>query len=468
MATIQFDNGTKVKFDGNPAPQDVEEVATKLGINKPANSSLPEKPAGLGGFDKFLQTGSKIADTIFGGGKVGEAIGTQAAKLGLTGLSKEERQNVSKGPSIGEVAGSAAKSALLFAPVGRGASALGGGLAKLGVPAAQTLGKIGAGAGLGYGFDVASDLEQKKSIGEIITPGVGTVVGAALPIAGLAVNKLSETLSKSLPERLVKSALKMTPKEVQSKGGQKAVEQVLKGRAGTAKGLLQESRVLVDTLDSQIDEALKTIPTARIGKIEISKNVISNPFFRDAGLSNTEVVDEVVRLVPRARSLLGKKNLTLTEANRLRQIIDSTLGDTFFNQANPTFSKDLLNAFSRTLSDTVKSKGPKGTQKLFEELSREISLRNQLLKASTRGSGNQIISFGDLIGGGIGTALGGAPGTIAGIAARRAIQSTPSLTGGAQVSKAIGSGLERLQNIPGSPTTKFLLGNLSRLNQSQK
>ena len=35
MAIIQFDNGVKVEFNGNPTPKDVEEVANKLGINKP-------------------------------------------------------------------------------------------------------------------------------------------------------------------------------------------------------------------------------------------------------------------------------------------------------------------------------------------------------------------------------------------------------------------------------------------------
>src|SRR3990172_6238834 len=66
----------------------------------------------------FLDKTEKVLDFVFGGGKVGAAIGTQAAKLGLTGLSKEERKAVSPGPSVGEVAGSALQSAALFTPVG--------------------------------------------------------------------------------------------------------------------------------------------------------------------------------------------------------------------------------------------------------------------------------------------------------------------------------------------------------------
>ena len=35
MATIQFETGQKVNFEGNPTSQDVEEVANKLGIKSP-------------------------------------------------------------------------------------------------------------------------------------------------------------------------------------------------------------------------------------------------------------------------------------------------------------------------------------------------------------------------------------------------------------------------------------------------
>lgn len=45
MPTIQFETGQKVQFDGNPTPQDVEEVANKLGINK---SQAPEEKFGSG------------------------------------------------------------------------------------------------------------------------------------------------------------------------------------------------------------------------------------------------------------------------------------------------------------------------------------------------------------------------------------------------------------------------------------
>ena len=48
MATIVFSNGQRVNFEGNPTPQDVEEVAVKLGLQSPKVSEVPApKPSYL-------------------------------------------------------------------------------------------------------------------------------------------------------------------------------------------------------------------------------------------------------------------------------------------------------------------------------------------------------------------------------------------------------------------------------------
>lgn len=44
MAIIQFENGVRVKFNGNPTPQDVEEVARQLGIDGKPPQLAPEAP----------------------------------------------------------------------------------------------------------------------------------------------------------------------------------------------------------------------------------------------------------------------------------------------------------------------------------------------------------------------------------------------------------------------------------------
>ena len=172
---VKFQNGKTATFQNRPTDQDIDEVATQMGI-----SSTQPKPK-----KDLLGKAAGALDTVFGGGKVGELFGGLAAKSGLTGLSKEERQFVDL-PSAKEVGGSAARAGLLFTPMGRGAQAISTGAKTLGAGAklATGAGRIGVGAGTGFGFDVASGLEQGQDVSEAIKPGIGTAVGGGLPVVG--------------------------------------------------------------------------------------------------------------------------------------------------------------------------------------------------------------------------------------------------------------------------------------------
>lgn len=84
MATIQFENGMRVNFDGNPTPQDIEEVAKKLGINKtPAPTPAKKGVGGLGGVAVGAAKG--IGSTLAGAAQLGEK-GLAAATRGIGSL----------------------------------------------------------------------------------------------------------------------------------------------------------------------------------------------------------------------------------------------------------------------------------------------------------------------------------------------------------------------------------------------
>lgn len=71
MATIQFDNGQKVQFDGNPTEKDIEEVAKKLGIVK--EKSFARKVG-----DFFTSSTQKFAETL---GTAASVIDPKTKKL---------------------------------------------------------------------------------------------------------------------------------------------------------------------------------------------------------------------------------------------------------------------------------------------------------------------------------------------------------------------------------------------------
>ena len=146
----------------------------------------------------FLDKTADVFDTIFGGGVIGEAIGTGLARSGLTGLTEEERQFVGEGPTKKQIAGDVLRTAALFTPVGR----IGGATSRLARPLLG-LGKIGkrttsvgtgirettsriagisAGGGIaGAGFDVGEGLRRQEKPSFLAT-GLGIGLPPALKI----------------------------------------------------------------------------------------------------------------------------------------------------------------------------------------------------------------------------------------------------------------------------------------------
>ena len=103
MTIEEFGQKIKAKY---PEYQDITDadLGQKVLAKYPEYKDLINVAPGKGQqvSKDFLSKTSGILDAIFGGGKIGEAIGTQIAKARAT---PEERPFVSPGPSFGEVAG---------------------------------------------------------------------------------------------------------------------------------------------------------------------------------------------------------------------------------------------------------------------------------------------------------------------------------------------------------------------------
>lgn len=135
----------------------------------------------------FLEKTGDVLNTIFGGKKIGEAIGTQIAKSRAT---DQEKQYIT-GPSVGEVAADVGRVALNFAPVGKIAGGLTAGAKALPVlgKIAKPIGNIATGALLGGTGQALANVSE----GEKATFGTGTGIGAglaAIPYAGKAIGAL--------------------------------------------------------------------------------------------------------------------------------------------------------------------------------------------------------------------------------------------------------------------------------------
>lgn len=362
-----------------------------------------------------LQKTADVFDAIFGGGKIGELIGTQIAKIRAT---PEERKFIS-GPSAKEVAGDVAGIGLTLGGLkGVGtAGKLGSRLLKTGALGAG-FGASGALKGGGDGSDVA-----KGAIG-------GAIVGAGITGIGAGISSIARYATNVLPTRLMQSALGQN--KAQLAGGRDVSEFVLENkRFGTAQKLISESQKNIDSLSNQIKVALETgkPATTRILKNEITSDVAKLINTGGGDITAKEIAETVTKLAPQSRALLNKQSLSLVEANKLRQTLDKIIGDRGFLSTQLPFNKEVLRAFSNILRERVKTLAPEGTRSAFDILSKEIRLRDSLTNKYAGKATNEVLNAFDIltaVGGGLATSPVG--GVVA-VGGKRLAQSAIGKTG---------------------------------------
>ncbi len=137
----------------------------------------------------FRERAGDVLNTFFGGGKIGEAIGTGIAKY----RAPEEQKQFIKGPSLKEVAGDVARVGSTFFPVGRLAGAATKVAKSLGLmKGTKAVGEIAAGGTAGAAIDISEDVAADRDVGL----GYGTVFGAGIPAAAPVAAALSRVTTR--------------------------------------------------------------------------------------------------------------------------------------------------------------------------------------------------------------------------------------------------------------------------------
>ena len=373
---------------------------------------------------------------FFGGQKIGEAIGAGLAKSPLskaiTGLdlTPEEKAGI-KGPSALQVLGDVGQVGLTLGTLGAGTLVKGGVKAGAQVVAKGLARRTAESAALGAGFGATRSLAEEGKIDPGTVLG-GALAGGALPGVGKALSFTGKQLTQALPKRLMKSVIKQPLPELLA-GKDVSGFALSRKKVGTLGGLATQSARAVETLGQQIDKNLVN-PALRGQRIDIRNiygSVMEKENARGAALTKKAISEVVDELSPQARGLLGKKVLTLRQANQLRSSIDRTLGDRGFLVSQQPFKKDILRAFTNGLREAVKSKAPEGTREIFGELSKEITLRDAFLTRMERESRNLPVGLLDVIVGAGAFGPGGILGSALAVAAKKALMSTPATTGAA-------------------------------------
>jgi hypothetical protein len=196
---------------------------------------------------------NKITDFLGLGGAT-KTFGSLLARQGIgTDTSKEVTQQYIEKPSAGQVAGAALQTAAI--PV---AFALTGG--------ASVAGQAAVGAGLGYAYDVGQDLIEKKSVGEVLTPGMGTVVGGIAPVAikGLAAGvgalkkpaeKIASATGEAITNTIPDSTLVQGTKQKATEIGERVPRFVARVTEATQEQAAKAEKIRTAT--PQVAQALK-------------------------------------------------------------------------------------------------------------------------------------------------------------------------------------------------------------------
>lgn len=367
----------------------------------------------------FLSKVGKGIGSFLGGDEIGEAIGnkwgTWKAKNGEAGeqfersiafieqkfqegkISQEQRDKMLKaqeenakdafgydGPNFKQVAGDMVQAALTVATAG----GVGSGATKL-AP------KIAKGAALGYGFDVATDMQEDESLGEIAKPGIGTAIGGAIPILGAVKNAIAKG-GKAGAERVMNSVVKPDlddlKKSILYKGKSLGQEMLDDGLRGTKRQLLKKSATeltkneeALQKVLSQSDEVIKReelLPYLA----KLKKTLANTPTGR--AQKAVESVDEAINLLP--------EQFSLSQANVFKRNLYRELRDLAYKiDPNLTPAAETSKAVAHGLKELIESKAvSKNVATLNQRIATNMKVQDGVLDQLARTQRNNLAGVG--------------------------------------------------------------------------
>lgn len=277
----------------------------------------------------LMQQTGNVLDTVFGGGKIGAKLGEHIAKGSFgdtiqkavvgSDLSPEVEALVSPTVTGKQVFGDVVRAGSLFLPFGKMAKGIGAGANALGIgaSAAQTVGQIGAGAGIGAIADIGNSVAE----GGEPKLGAGTIIGGAIPALSPMVKGVTKFMAKFGGKigSEIQGAVTGTSSEtieqafnVARKGGKDldAFTNAMRGQT-TPEQLVTNLRENVSIVNTQRQQMFSQT-LAELGDTVVDSAPAKSGFvvkLKEAGISITEngtldFTGSKLRLVPQAQAKL--------------------------------------------------------------------------------------------------------------------------------------------------------------------
>lgn len=394
----------------------------------------------------------KIGDTlsnVFAGKQIGEGIGTLYARnqaetgAGQTGVDyskltpeaiaklqsedvptslqaqRDEIANNIKGPTGLQIGGDIGQAALdILAP----------GIGNEGSVAA----KVGTNAALGAGFGATSALANGATKpGDIAAQsGFGAILGGGAAGLGELISKAAD----SLPPRIINQVLPQLKNP-------DTIDYALNNlKLGTVDGMIEHSQKALNSYDSQINAILQH-PDFELGSVnggDILGDVINQ--FPNSEYTPESVISKMKSQLPdQAKiftTLSDGGDISLADANTLRQKIDRITYKTAIDSPEVKAGKDVAAAFGNTLRSFVQDTATE-TQPIFSNYSKEINVMRALKKLSAKGDKAAFVNMKDLLFSALGGTIGGLPGAVASGLTEKVVSSPVAKIGSAKAIRAL-------------------------------
>jgi hypothetical protein len=380
---VKFDTGQTVSFEKEPTDADIEEVVKSLGI-KPKSATIPEEPKKKG----LLQKATDVVTSIFPGGKVGEAIGTQIAKAKAT---PEEKQFITPGPTAGQVLGDVAKAGVMIAGAGlTPAVSILGKAAQFG-----TLGALSAGTGAIAEGEKTEDVLKQTAVGG----AVGGVTGAAFGVAEKGIKGLANLLGKS-GDKIQTTIIKPSAKDIKDGFSMDTIKKYNLG--GSLKQTFEKTDIKLDELSKQLNSKIKASGKSQVLDLNkvyenTAKRVLGNKF--ESFGANTQIDSALEKLQNEIVTVAGKNGLTSLTEGQLVKRAAGHFGSWTYGVPTPeaSASQKVYDTFYNEIKTAIEKASPAGVKEINQEISKLIPVMNALIKRIPVAERNATLSLTDII-----------------------------------------------------------------------
>lgn len=332
---------------------------------------------------------NRIAKGVGLGGAV-DTFGSLLARQGFGVQTKEEGQQFIEKPTAGQIAGAALQTAAVPA-----SALLTGGT--------SLLGQAAIGAGLGYVYDVGQDLIEKKSVGEVLTPGMGTAIGGLVPpvfrgfSVGIgALKKPVTEATEAVTQKVAQVIPENVPEVVQgaTQKGQELLERIPRF-VGRVKEDIAESAVKAERIKTASSPEIQTALKVDLPEKYINTIPQADPATKAAYRRVLDIADETP-------STIGvKKNPTIVGGElagkqyeiieKQRQTVGKMIGDEVEKLGKSNIKADMGVSFNQ-IDDVLVQNGitpnEKGVLKFAGKYTPAERARIQELYTLSRESGD--------------------------------------------------------------------------------